>query len=66
MAAAPAVVSTPANRVADRFAPLDAQHQEAFVLSVRDIARAVIFLAFGVVLGVALAWINGLTGKKKA
>jgi hypothetical protein len=58
------MAATPDKRLSDQFAPLDRSHQEAFVATVRDIARAAIFLSIGVVLGVAFAWINGL-GRKK-
>jgi len=57
--------STQPKKLTERFAPLDKDHQEAFVLSVRDVARAVIFVALGITVGVALAWVNGLTGGKK-
>lgn len=59
-------MATPQKRLTERLAPLDPEHQRAFVLSVRDLARAVIFLSLGVVLGVLAAWINGIGRKKKA
>ena len=39
--------------------PLDAEHQEAFVSTVRDMARAGSCLALGVVIGLAFAWLQG-------
>jgi hypothetical protein len=57
------MAATP-KQIGETFAPLDKSHQEAFVGTVRDIARAAIFLSIGIVLGVAFAWINSL-GKKR-
>lgn len=39
---------------------LDRAHQQAFVTSVKEAARLGSVLAIGVVLGLALAWIQGL------
>jgi hypothetical protein len=41
-------------------APLDRVHQEAFVATVREGARIGSVLAIGIVLGLALAWIQGI------
>jgi len=41
-------------------APLDRAHQDAFVATVKDGARIGSVLAIGVVLGLVLAWIQGL------
>ncbi len=46
------------------FTPLDKAHQEAFVGTVQDVARAGILLSFGVVLGVLFSWLAASRAKK--
>lgn len=41
-------------------APLDRAHQEAFVFTVQEAARLLSVLAVGVVVGLVLAWVQGI------